>query len=230
MVEKLISQGVECCEKARFEEGVKYFDQALVQSPDHLLALNNRARALSRVGRLQDALADFEKMVTLQPQNAQFIGDYAVALHLNERNEEASQLFDKALALDPQNPYRYSSRAFFKDRIGDAEGAIADYDRCIALDPEDAIALNNKGLVEEKLGYQDRAKKSFDQSNKLVGYKPEGALGSEAGNTNSSSQIPNPKTVATTQPTTRWEAVKSVFTKEGFKDFLRFSKGLISSK
>lgn len=227
MVEKLIEQGVQSCNDAKFEKGVTFFDKALKESPDHLQALNNRARALSRVGRLQDALADFKRLIELQPQNAQFIGDYAVALHLNERNEEASQLFDRALALDPQNPYRYSSRAFFKDRIGDAEGAIADYDRCIALDPEDAIALNNKGLVEEKLGYQERAKRSFDQSNKLVGYEPEGTSGSRAGNANSRSQIPNPKTEATTQPTTRWEVVKSVFTKEGFKDFLKFSKGLI---
>ncbi|MCE7995513.1 MAG: tetratricopeptide repeat protein [Roseivirga sp.] len=228
MVDKLIEQGVQSCRDAKFEEGVKFFDKALKSSPNHLLALSNRARALSRVGRLADALSDFKQLIQLQPANAQFMGDYAVALHLNDKNDEAGLMFDKALALEPQNPYRYSSRAFFKDRIGDTEGALADYDQCITLDPEDAIALNNRGLVEEKLGYKDKANKSFDQSNKLVGYEPKGTSNSIAQGSNVDLQIPNSNDEATTDaPTTRWEVVKSVFTKEGFRDFVKFSAGLI---
>lgn len=239
MIEKLIEQGVQSCSDANFEEGVKFFDQALSKKPDHLLALSNRARALSRVSRSVDALADFKRLIELQPQNPQFIGDYAVALHLNDQNEEARAMFDKALALEPQNPYRYSSRAFFKDRIGDSEGAIADYDQCIALDPEDAIALNNKGLVEEKMGYKEQSKQSFDKSNKLVGYEPKDE-------TNSKGEILNPKfqktnsrgqtsnfnsqegqTKTMPQPPTKWQVIKSVFTKDGFKDFVKFSTRLI---
>ncbi len=233
MVEQLIEQGVQSCSNAKFDEGVKFFDKALAESPDHLLALSNRARALSRVGRLADALADFKRLIELQPYNPQFIGDYAVALHLNEKDDEAGQMFDKALALEPKNPYRYSSRAFFKDRIGDSEGALKDYDQCIALDPEDAIALNNRGLVEEKLGYKEKAKKSFDRSNKLVGYEPNEASGPDEQIPNSNRKNSGSKTPAmvdgTTSkpPATRWEVIRSVFTKEGFKDFVSFSKGLI---
>ncbi|GAB5525444.1 MAG: hypothetical protein Roseis2KO_33160 [Roseivirga sp.] len=242
MVDELIEKGVQSCNDAKFEQGVQFFDKALKASPNHLLALSNRARALSRVGRLVDALADFKRLIELQPMNAQFMGDYAVALHLNDRNDEASQMFDKALALEPQNPYRYSSRAFFKDRIGDTEGALADYDQCIAMDPEDAIALNNRGLVEEKLGYKEKAEKSFDQSNKLVGYEPKVDSGTNDQTSKSKMETPNlrrgrqvPNTeganpnvqAAPAKPTTRWEVVKSIFTKEGFKDFMKFSAGLI---
>jgi tetratricopeptide (TPR) repeat protein len=223
MVEQLIQKGVQSCSDAKFEEGVKYFNQALQAVPDHPQALSNRARALSRVGKLEEALADFKRLMDLHPGNAQFIGDYAVALHLNERNDEATAMFDKALTLDSQNPYRYSSRAFFKDRIGDTEGALADYDQCIALDPEDAIALNNRGLVEEKLGYKDKAKKSFDRSNELVGYEPKKKEDSPA---KVETSIPGDK-IAPPQPTTRWEVVKSVFTKKGFRDFMKFSMNLL---
>lgn len=230
MVEKWIAAGVEKCRAGKFEEGVAAFDKALAQSPNHLEGLANRARALSRVGRLEDSLADFEQLVALQPANAQFVGDMAVALHLNERNEEAATAFDKALALEPQNPYRYSSRAFFKDRIGDYEGAIADYEKCIAMDPEDAIALNNKGLVEEKLGYKERSKKSFDRSNQALGYKPRENFNDQSPKSKSeepsiTSEIVNPKS-----PETRWEVVKTLFTKEGFKDFVSFSGGLLRGK
>ncbi|WP_323756296.1 tetratricopeptide repeat protein [Roseivirga sp.] len=223
MIEKWIKEGVKHCENAKFEEGVKCFNKALEKEPNHTTGLHNRARALSRIGQLEAALADFEKLTQLFPCHASFIGDYAVALHLNDKNDLALVHFEKALQLEPTNPYRYSSRAFFKDRTGDLEGAIADYEKAVEMDPEDAIALNNKGLVEEKLGYKDKAKQSFDRSNNLVGYDP-------------TKTNPLPKTenkapkFTSTKPTNRWEVVKSVFTKEGFKDFAKFTKGLVNGK
>lgn len=223
MVEKWIEEGVKHCENAKFEEGVKCFNKALEKEPNHTTGLHNRARALSRIGQLEAALADFEKLTVLFPTHASFIGDYAVALHLNDKNELALFHFEKALQLEPTNPYRYASRAFFKDRTGDLEGAIADYEKAVELDPEDAIALNNKGLVEEKLGYKDKAKQSFDRSNSLVGYDP-----------TKTNPLPKTETKAPkselTKPTNRWEVVKSIFTKEGFKDFTKFTKGLVSGK
>ena len=225
MVEKWIEEGVEHCENAKFEEGVRCFNKALEKEADNVTALHNRARALSRTGKLEAALADFERLTQLFPAHASFIGDYAVALHLNNKNDLALENFEKALALEPTNPYRYSSRAFFKDRTGDLEGAIADYEKAVELDPEDAIALNNKGLVEEKLGYKDKAKQSFDRSNNLVGYDP-----TQPNPLPKTNEKPPKFETNTTAPTNRWQVVKSVFTKEGFKDFAKFTKDLVSGK
>ncbi|MBO3697332.1 tetratricopeptide repeat protein [Fabibacter sp. E12] len=204
--------------------GVSFFNEALAKDSNQAEALYNRARALSKLGRLEDSLKDFKKLTEIDDSNASYIGDYAVSLHLNDKNNLAKEAFEKALTLEPENPYRYSSRAFFKDRIGDLEGAIQDYEKAIALDPEDAVALNNKGLVEEKLGYKDKAKDSFDKSNELVGYRPESKTVSDDVST-----VPN-STQETSSPTSRGQVIKSVFTKDGFKDFARFSKDLLSPK
>ena len=223
MVEKWIKEGVEHCENAKFEEGAKCFSKALEQEPNNVTALHNRARALSRTDKLEAALNDFKELTILFPTHASFIGDYAVALHLNKMNDLALEHFEKALQMEPTNPYRYSSRAFFKDRTGDLEGAIADYEKAVELDPYDAIALNNKGLIEEKLGYKDKSRQSFGQSNNLVGYDP-------------TKPKPLPKVESEqpkftpTDPTDRWDIVKSVFTKDGFKDFAKFTKGLVKGK
>jgi tetratricopeptide (TPR) repeat protein len=225
-VEELIKKGVDCCEKAEFEQGVKYFDKALAENSQHTLALHNRARALSRIGKMKLALVDFKALTIQFPQNASFIADYAVALHLDNQNEEAALLFEQALALEPTNPYRYSSRAYFKDRTGDFEGAIQDYEKAIELDPEDAIALNNKGLIEEKLGYKERANSSFDKSNALVGYNP-AKKAKEKHSAPNFSQVQKP---SSKEPNNRWAIIKSVFTKEGFKDFASFTKTLIAKK
>jgi tetratricopeptide (TPR) repeat protein len=225
-IEALIEKGVDCCENAAFEQGVNYFDQALAKDSAHTLALHNRARALSRIGKMKLALVDFKALTVQSPKNASFIADYAVALHLDNNNEEAAILLDKALAMEPKNPYRYSSRAFFKDRTGDFQGAINDYEKAIELDPEDAIALNNKGLIEEKLGYKERASKSFDKSNNIVGYDP-------TIKNKENSAIPDFSKNKTEEPeksNNKWEVIKSIFTKDGFKDFASFTKTLVTKK
>ncbi len=220
MSENLIEKGIEACRSGAFEEGITYFNRALKKDENNKTALYNRARALSKISSLEKSLADFELLANLEPTNASYIGDYAVSLHLNNKQDEASLKFDLALSIEPNNPYRYSSRAFFKDRLGDLEGAIKDYEKAVELDPEDAIALNNKGLVEEKLGYQDKAKQSFDKSNELVGYKPEVKE-------NTTKPAAKEAEAASAKPS-RMKVIKSVFTKEGFKDFKQFSISLLS--
>ncbi len=156
----------------KFEEALVHFNELVSEDPKNTEYMLFRGRILSRLGELDRALNDFETITGMEPHNTDFISDKAVVLHLMKRNEEALAAFNKALNLDPQNPYRYSSRAYFKDRIGDLQGSIDDYEKAIQMDPEDAVSYNNKGLVEEKLGYQQRAKKSFNRADELVGYKP----------------------------------------------------------
>lgn len=222
MSQILVEEGIKACQSDNFEKGVTLFTKALTQNPQDLSALYNRARAYSKLHQLAKALDDFKQLVLLQPTNATFIGDYAVALHLNKNDDEAKIQFDKALALEPENPYRWSSRAFFKDRIGESQSALKDYDKAIELDPEDAIALNNRGLIEEKLGYIEKSKNSFNRSNKLVGYDPD--------KSQKSAPKSRPNISAKEQEEeklTRWKVIKSVFTKEGFRDFGQFYKNRI---
>lgn len=156
----------------KFNESLDLFHVLLRENPNEMEFISYRARVFSRLGKYENSLEDFNRLIELSPYDTTHISDRAVVLHLLNRNEEALSELDRALNLDPRNPYRYSSRAYLKDRIGDLEGAIEDYEKAIELDPEDAISFNNKGLVEEKMGYISRSKKSFKQSDDLIGYNP----------------------------------------------------------
>jgi Flp pilus assembly protein TadD len=214
-MEDLVEIGVNECKAGNFEGAVVHFTKALAKEAKNIPALYNRARAYSKTDQLDKALLDFETLTEISPDNATFIGDYAVALHLCEMDEKAELHFELALKLEPENPYRYSSRAFYKDRMGDYKGAIKDYEKAIALDPEDEIAYNNKGLIEEKLGYKEKAEKSFQKSNKIVGYEPKSG---DRIDTSNKSRIVE----------TKLGVIKSLTTKHGFNDFLRFSKNLFN--
>lgn len=229
MTADLISRGIAACKENDFEKGVKLFTKALETGEFQTEALYNRARAFAKLDKQKESLSDFAKLKELNPVNASYIGDYAVSLHLNNENDKAGKEFELALSLEPENPYRHSSMAFFKDRIGDFEGAVAAYEKAIELDPEDAIALNNKGLIEEKLGRKQKSIESFNKSNKLVGYEPEKKdLTKEVPSISDSSS--NSSTQDSPNPQTMTEVVKSLLTKEGFNDFMRFTKDIFKKK
>lgn len=175
----------------KFSESLEIFHQLVNKHPEEMEYISYRARVFSRLGDYQRSLEDFDRLISITPYDTTHISDRAVVLHLLNRNEEAISELDRALNLDPNNPYRYASRAYLKDRMGDFHGAIADYEKAIALDPEDAISYNNKGLVEEKLGYISRSKKSFKQSDDLIGYKPyEQKNGAVSGDDQSAANLP----------------------------------------
>jgi len=225
MTSDLINSGIAACKKNDFAKGVELFTQALAEGDYTTEALYNRARAYAKLEDQAASLTDFARLKSLHPTNASYIGDYAVSLHLNDRNEEALVEFELALSLEPQNPYRHASLAFFKDRMGDHEGAVKAYEQAIALDPEDAISLNNKGLIEEKMGRKKASIESYNKSNQIVGYDPEQTDLSQYDSQETKAAGQAPKA-----PETRTEVFRSIFTKEGFKDFWRFSKGLFMKK
>ncbi len=224
MTTDLIHSGIAACKNEAFDEGVDLFTKALDLEPRSIEALYNRARAYAKLGQLIQSLEDFKQLVEIEPNNANYIGDYAVSLHLNKKDDEALLQFEKAIAIDSKNPYRYSSLAFFKDRTGNPEEAIAAYEKAIALDPEDAIALNNKGLIEEKIGRQQASKESFKQSNELIGYEPK----SESNVDNQ--QLNKSQTIQRQSFETKADIFKSLLTKDGFSDFLKFTKDIFRKK
>ena len=168
------------------------------------------------------AIEHFTAAIELDPSNVEYYAERGVA-YINTNQYELS-MFDMNICVDmePNNSYRYSCRAFLKSRMGDADGAISDYEKAIMLDPEDAIAYNNLGLAQEQKGYHKKAQKSFDQSNELIGYKPNRLDNSEI-TANKPQAITNqqPKEI---QPT-KSSVAKDVFTKKSsFREFLSFIK------
>lgn len=165
------------------------------------------------------AIEFFSLSIESAPNYVEAYAERAVA-YLNTDQFELS-MFDmnKCIEFEPNNSYRYSCRAFLKSKMGDVEGAIADYEMAVKLDPEDAIAYNNLGLAQESKGHYKKAQKSFDQSNKLIGYNPK----------RFDEEIPKEKPELNDLPIeeqkSKQRIIKSVITtKSGFKEFILFIK------
>ncbi len=118
-------------------------------------------------GDFKQGLIYIEKALEISPYDPTFLTERGTLyLHLNEK-ENCLKDMDTVVNLEPKNGYRYSCRAYARSWFKDIDGAISDYEVAVQLDPEDAIAYNNLGLLLERKGAMERAKKNFDQADKI---------------------------------------------------------------
>lgn len=133
-------------------------------------ALMIKAYSFQKLAKWDDAMQIWNMLIVQNDQEPYYFIERGVC-KFNLRFKHAIEDFDQAIKLDDTSAYFYSCRAYVRDKIGNPEGAVDDYTKAHELDPEDALILNNLGLVEQKLGYTQKARKSFDLSNDILGFK-----------------------------------------------------------
>ncbi len=143
----------------RLEDSFQVFDKALVQYPDNLELLYDRAMAAEKLNRLDVLEKDLRRMIQLKPDYAHAYNalGYTLADRTN-RLDEAISLLEKAINLAPNDPFILDSMgwALFKaKRYGEAvdhlRRAYAGRD-----DPEIAAHLGEVLWVK---GEQDEARR-----------------------------------------------------------------------
>ncbi len=93
---------LEYVNRAQYEAGLDFADQAVTLNPDNADAWDNGGLALFYMGKYPEAQAAFEQAVQRQPENALYWNNLAGALREQENLADAEKiLLDKALALDP---------------------------------------------------------------------------------------------------------------------------------
>ena len=131
-----------------------------------------QAKAKVRDNVLEEALELFQLALNENSQGQEALYERGVLYTNLKKYDLALFDFNKLIELEDKNPFFYACRAFIKSGMKDGEGAMLDYQMTIKLDPDDAIAHNNLGLLQEQLSYKSEAEKSFDRSNKILGYNP----------------------------------------------------------
>jgi tetratricopeptide (TPR) repeat protein len=135
-----------------------------------------RALALHRRGRLQEATSAYRELLAVEP-------DHADALHLLgsawtdlQRYPEALQCFDRALELRPDLAPAYLGRGTVLLHLGRLEPALANIGQAIRLHPKDARAYNTLGAALERAKRLPEALVCLDQSLALDPRQPEAHL------------------------------------------------------
>lgn len=130
-------------------------------TPFGLLHYADRALALKKSGRLDDAIAEIRRALKTE-DNRSGHNVLGYLLSVNGQHEEASEHYRRAVELDPSFASAHGNLAYELQLLGRVDEAIAHYETAVQLSPELKIARNNYGNLLLKLGRIDEAVAHFE--------------------------------------------------------------------
>jgi len=136
----------------KYEEAIKYFQQALVLKPDYDLAVINMANAYRRLGRDDAALAGYEHYLTIDPRNAHV--RYQVGEIYLDRGDaaRAETNFKQALEIDKREASAMNALGVIAFQRGDLVTAERLVRAAIEIKDDVRLAHYNLALVAEARG------------------------------------------------------------------------------
>ena len=136
-----------------FEGAVRSFDKALEIDGEFCKAWANRGIALSKMGRLKEALNSFERALEINPHDPDIhVGIGSVLQDDLGRSKEALEHFDIAVKLDPSQSMTWHCRGVALQAIGKLEEACSSYEQAIRVDGNNTWALWNLSVLFAKAG------------------------------------------------------------------------------
>ena len=116
-----------------------------IYQPDFAEAHYNRAQALFKVGRHEEALAANRRALELNPQWPEALNNHGLIEKHFGRRESAFAYFDRVLALAPRHGEALNNRGIVLGELRRDEEAVASFDRALAVNPKFAAAHFNRG-------------------------------------------------------------------------------------
>jgi tetratricopeptide (TPR) repeat protein len=142
-------------ERARWEEAIEHYGQALALEPDYTKARNNLGAALARTGRAEEAIVEYEIVLESAPGHANARFNLANAYLRTGRLEPAIAHYREVLASDPDDADAHFNLASAYARRGDRAEAERHLLAVVELEPSDTGAREE--LARVRAGPSHRA-------------------------------------------------------------------------
>ncbi|MDP1751785.1 MAG: tetratricopeptide repeat-containing glycosyltransferase family protein [Reyranella sp.] len=124
----------------------------------------DRANALQKLDRHEEALESYDQAIALDPGSADAFNDRGTVLQCLQRYDEALASHDRAATLRPDDASAYYNQGTALLNLGRHEEALARYDRAISLDPRYADAHMNRGLALQRLHRYEESLSNYDKA------------------------------------------------------------------
>ena len=143
------------------QPAVDLISRAIIAAPSAFMHFN-RAVALARLDRLDDAIADYAAAAAMQPDLVQAHKSRADLLRRLDQPEKAVVALGAAIALAPRDASLHEAVADALRSLGRPAEALAAYDRALALDPGRSATHVGRGTLLSELMRLDEALAAFD--------------------------------------------------------------------
>jgi tetratricopeptide (TPR) repeat protein len=126
--------------------------------------LVNRALALQRDRRFDEALKCLEQVIALRPNFAEALINRGNILQQLKRHTEARASYDRALIINPDSAQALNNRGIALQALECYAEALESYDRALSVKPDHVNALNNRGVILKMLKRFDEALQSYERA------------------------------------------------------------------
>ena len=143
------------------------YDEDVRSDPDNVEAWSNRSKALSCLGRYQEALESVNKAIQIQPDYAEAWRIRGVALGSLDKYQEALESVNKAIQIQPDNAMAWRNHGAVLSSLEKHEEALESYDKAIQIQPDGVQTWLSRGLVLDDLERYEEALESYDEAIEL---------------------------------------------------------------
>jgi len=150
--------GLMATREGRTEQAIRYFQQALGLSPNHLVALENLGNAYRQLHRWDEGQRALEKALVVSPEDAE--AAYSLGMIFAQTNdaEHAYEYLQRALKYRPAYAEALNNLGILYLRRNEPEKAIASFRECVRVAPAFDQAYLNLGRVLTIQGKPEEAR------------------------------------------------------------------------
>jgi len=166
----IAQQSIEAFHNSNFKIAERLLKNFLVDTPDHVEALNFLAIVYANQGDHQNAIICYKKVINIDPNHSAALSNLGSSLNLVGQNQEALNAFSKAVAVNSNIPEYWYNIGNTLCEMGSFNEALSHYQRAISLNPYFAQAHINCGKALHDLKRYEDAIVHFD---KAIGLRPD---------------------------------------------------------
>jgi tetratricopeptide (TPR) repeat protein len=146
-----------------WRNSVTLYEHALSVTKENYLAHNNLGAALSKQGKIDEAISHFREALRISPRYA--VAHYNLGLDLNikGKHQEAMTHFLEALRINPGNYKAHYGLGVVLFEQGKVEEAVVHYKKAVHINPDYVDAYYNLGFVLESQGRRGEAEVKYKE-------------------------------------------------------------------
>ncbi len=144
-----LSRARELCNAGKFEEAIKYFDEAIGIDPDPAIVYLEKSMALEKLDKIEDTMSCYDKIIELDPDIVfSYPGKAELFVKLG-MEKEALECLEKLDGIKPSEStlWAFYKRSIIQYNLGKLDEAMNSLNRVLELDPNHTNAFFSKGVL-----------------------------------------------------------------------------------
>lgn len=161
--QELFMSGVQQEKERHYEQAAELYSRAIEKEPAMAKAYNNRALALLKLGRAEQALLDVERAIEIQPDYAAALSNRGLILEAMGKPADAFESYKRASALSPSFAEPHYNAGQLSLKRGDPGAAIGYLEKAHAISPADREISLLLGRAYNTAGVAGKAVQIFTE-------------------------------------------------------------------